>query len=73
MRVLIVFALVTLLAMSFVAAQPSEGSGESENNNSTSSGDGPEGSDDPPVINPRPRWPKWGGIGPVIFRTTPIE
>jgi len=63
MRVSVIFALVAFLAISVVTAFPSANSNSdqgSSNNQSTT----------------RPfRWPKWGGIGPVILNTprTPLE
>lgn len=61
MRFLIILALVACLAISFVTSHPSEGSDE---NSSTDSGE----SGDAEVISPRPTWPSWWGIGPVIIK-----
>ncbi|XP_016966035.1 uncharacterized protein LOC108035117 [Drosophila biarmipes] len=63
MRVPVIFGLVAFLAISLVTAYPSAKSTriqDSSNNQTTS----------------RPfRWPRWGGIGPVILNTprTPLE
>ncbi|XP_039485935.1 uncharacterized protein LOC120448163 [Drosophila santomea] len=61
MRVLGVIALLAFLTISAVMAHPSANSsseqGSGSNNRSTN--------------RPFPRWPKWGGIGPVILNTPP--
>ncbi|KAH8264850.1 hypothetical protein KR038_003811 [Drosophila bunnanda] len=84
MRFLIILGLMALLAISLAAAWPANSSDESENNNtsdssdsnnnSTDSGSEQEGSgDDHDVISPRPRWPRWGGIGPVVLIPRPTK
>ncbi|XP_017040420.1 uncharacterized protein LOC108087528 [Drosophila ficusphila] len=62
MRVLAVLAIVAFLAISLVTSFPSNDSdinqGSAENQS---------------VINPVPRWPRWGGIGPVVLNTPPTK
>ncbi|KAH8235233.1 hypothetical protein KR032_011159 [Drosophila birchii] len=74
MRFLIVLSLVAFLAISLAAAWPANSSDQSDsNNNSTDSGSEQEGSGDDQVISPRPRWPRWGGIGPVVLHPHPTK
>ncbi|KAH8314141.1 hypothetical protein KR059_007656 [Drosophila kikkawai] len=81
MRFLIILGLVAFLAISFGAAWPADqsesnnnSSAESgSNNNSTESENDSEGSGDDPVISPRPRWPRWGDIGPVVLIPRPTR
>ncbi|XP_020798059.1 uncharacterized protein LOC110176162 [Drosophila serrata] len=84
MRFLIILGLVAFLAISLTAAWPANTSDQSDsdnntsnqsdsNNNSTDSGSEQEGSGDDQVISPRPRWPRWGGIGPVVLIPGPTR
>ncbi|XP_033158662.1 uncharacterized protein LOC117140038 [Drosophila mauritiana] len=61
MRYLGVIALVAFLAISAVMAHPPTSSSIEQGS----------GSGNRSTIRPVPRWPKWGGIGPVILNTPP--